>query len=39
MFERYGVKVTFSGSENFGDGMTVTVVRGIKSSKKIDNSI
>ncbi len=39
MFERYGVKVTFSGSENFGDGMTVTVVRGIKSSKKIDNSV
>jgi len=32
MFERYGVKVTFSGFENFGEGMTASVVRGIKES-------
>ena len=35
MFERFGAKVTFSGIENFGKGMTVSVVRGIK--KKIKN--
>jgi len=32
MFERYGVKVTFSGFEKFGEGMTVSVVRGVKTS-------
>lgn len=30
MFERHGAKVTFSGFKNYGDGMTVSVVRGIK---------
>ena len=30
MFERHGAEVTFSGFEEFGDGMTVCVVRGIK---------
>lgn len=40
MFERYGVKVTFSGSESFGKGMNVTVVRGMKTSiKKIGNNL
>lgn len=39
MFERYGAKVTFSGIENFGNGMTVSVVRGIKKRiKKSDQS-
>lgn len=38
MFERYGVKVSFSGSESFGKGMSVSVVRGIKTNiKKIAN--
>ncbi|MDB4078038.1 class I SAM-dependent methyltransferase [Amylibacter sp.] len=32
MFERYGVKVTFSGFEKFGEGMTASVVRGTKKS-------
>ena len=32
MFKRYGVKVTFSGFERFGEGMTVSVVRGTKKS-------
>ncbi len=32
MFEMYGAKVTFSGYENYGNGMTVSVVRGIKKS-------
>ena len=32
MFKRYGVKVTFSGFERFGEGMTVSVVRGTKES-------
>jgi SAM-dependent methyltransferase len=35
MFERHGAKVTFSGIESFGNGMTVSVVRGIK--KRIDD--
>ena len=30
MFERHGAKVTFSGFKNYGDGMTISVVRGIK---------
>ena len=30
MFERHGAKVTFSGFEKFGEGMTTCVVRGIK---------
>jgi SAM-dependent methyltransferase len=34
MFERYGVKVTFSGFKKFGNGMTASVVRGIKKSIK-----
>ena len=39
MFERYGAKVTFSGIENFGSGMTVSVVRGIKKRiNKINQS-
>ena len=36
MFKRYGVKVTFSGVERFGEGMTVSVVRGIKKSIEKD---
>ena len=36
MFERYGVKVTFSGFEKFGEGMAVSVVRGIKESIEKD---
>jgi hypothetical protein len=36
MFERYGVKVTFSGFEKFGEGMTASVVRGIKKSNEKD---
>ena len=32
MFERYGVKVTFSGHEKFGQGMSASVVRGIKKN-------
>ena len=32
MFEQYGVRVTFSGFEKFGEGMSVSVVRGIKES-------
>jgi len=34
MFERYGVRVTFSGFEKFGEGMTASVVRGIKKSSE-----
>lgn len=30
VFERCGVKVIFSGFEKFGEGMTASVVRGIK---------
>jgi ubiquinone/menaquinone biosynthesis C-methylase UbiE len=36
MFKRYGVKVTFAGVERFGEGMTVSVVRGIKTSIEKD---
>ena len=32
IFERCGVKVTFSGFEKFGEGMAACVVRGIKES-------
>ena len=34
MFERFGVKVTFSGFKNYRNGMTVSVVKGIKKSIK-----
>jgi len=30
MFERHGAQVTFSGIEKFGEGMSASVVRGIK---------
>lgn len=30
MFELYGAKVTFSGFKHYGNGMTVSVVKGIK---------
>ncbi|MDB4797079.1 class I SAM-dependent methyltransferase [bacterium] len=30
MFERYGAQVTFSGIEQFGEGMSASVVRGVK---------
>jgi SAM-dependent methyltransferase len=36
MFKRYGAKVTFSGFEEFGDGMSASVVRGIKESNVKD---
>ena len=40
MFERNGVRVTFSGFEKFGEGMSVSVVRGIKeNTKKISRLI
>lgn len=38
MFKRYGAKVTFSGHENFGEGMSACVVRGIKESNERDLS-
>jgi len=36
MFERQGAQVTFSGIEQFGEGMSASVVRGIKL--KIENT-
>ncbi len=36
MFKRYGAKVTFSGLEEFGEGMSASVVRGLKESNEQD---
>jgi len=34
MFERHGAHVTFAGFEPVGDGMTASVVRGIKQPQR-----